>query len=309
MTVKNTADTQHPSFWDSYPRIKPYAQLARWDRPIGWWLLFWPCVWGMALAPSFQALDHARQLGTAFMFLAGAVAMRGAGCTINDIIDRKTDKQVKRTQNRPLAAGTVSQAGAVIFLIAQLAVGAFILFQLSFTAIIIGLALLPLIATYPLMKRITWWPQFFLGINFNAGALIAWAALENSLSVVPILLYVSGICWTIAYDTVYAHMDMEDDLLAGVKSTALLFNRHSKEITGLFFLASLVLFGLALMQSDTIALSYITFGAAAVTQLIAYSIWPPENNDFNLHYFRLQHPIGLLLALAALAPVLGAILF
>lgn len=308
-TVENTADTQHTSFWDSYPRLKPYAQLARWDRPIGWWLLFWPCVWGMALAPSFRDMDHVQQISLAFMFLIGAITMRGAGCTINDIIDRKTDARVARTQKRPLAARTVSLTGAVVFLIAQLSVGAYILFQLSILAIIIGLVLLPLITTYPLMKRITWWPQFFLGLNFNAGALIAWATIENSLSWVPIALYIAGICWTIAYDTIYAHMDIKDDLMAGVKSTALLFNTHSKELTGLFFLASLVLFGFALINSEPVMLSYATFGGAVFTQLVAFSMWPPENNTFNLHYFRLQHPIGLLLALAALAPILSAVLF
>ena len=196
----------------------PYARLARLDRPIGAWLLLFPCWWGIALAapgwpdPVLFAL-----------FALGAVVMRGAGCTWNDITDRDFDARVARTADRPIPSGAVSVRQAAVFLAAQLAVGLAILLCLNRAAIGLGVLSLALVFTYPLMKRVTWWPQFFLGLAFNWGALMGWAAVRGDLAAPALLLYAAGICWTLGYDTIYAHPDREDDALIGIKSKSLLF--------------------------------------------------------------------------------------
>jgi 4-hydroxybenzoate polyprenyltransferase len=195
---------------------EPYARLARLDRPIGTWLLLFPAWWGIALAaprwpdPVLLAL-----------FALGAVAMRGAGCTLNDIADRDYDGRVARTRMRPLPSGRVTVRQALVFMAAQAALGAAILFSLNRLSILLGLAVIVLIATYPLMKRVTYWPQFFLGLNFNWGALIGWTAAAGTLGRPAVLLYLGGILWTLGYDTIYAHQDKEDDARIGVKSSAL----------------------------------------------------------------------------------------
>jgi 4-hydroxybenzoate polyprenyltransferase len=195
---------------------EPYARLARLDRPIGTWLLLFPGWWGIALAgPRWP------DPWLILLFALGAVVMRGAGCTLNDIADRDYDGQVVRTRLRPIPSGRVSVMQAAIFMAAQLAIGAAILFSLNRMSIVLGIAVLVLIATYPFMKRITYWPQLFLGLNFNWGALLGWTAMTGSLGWPPVLLYLGGICWTLGYDTIYAHQDKEDDARIGVKSSAL----------------------------------------------------------------------------------------
>jgi 4-hydroxybenzoate polyprenyltransferase len=298
--VQDIADKH---FWDRIPFLKPYAMLARWDRPIGFWLLYWPCIWSLALAPHFKTLDFIHQMKYVLLFLIGAIAMRGAGCTLNDLYDRKLDAQVTRTKNRPLASGALKPWQALIFCALQLLAGAAVLLQFSATAILIGLVMLPLIATYPLMKRITWWPQFFLGLNFASGALVGWAAIENSLSLIPCLLYAAGIAWVVAYDTVYAHMDSADDALIGIKSTALRWGPNSKLYTGILWVVTFTLFGAVLALSHAHWISYATLALAVTLEFIAHSFWNPENEAYALRFFRLQHPIGWLLAMAALAPV------
>ena len=297
-------DIRETSVWDKLPFLKPYALLARWDRPIGVWLLFWPCVWGMALAPSFKTAEPVQQLTWIILFFIGSIVMRGAGCTINDILDRDLDGRVQRTKTRPLASGQITLKAASAFLVLQLAIGAVILFQLSSLAIILGLCSLPLIATYPLMKRITWGPQFFLGLNFAAGVPIGWAAVENSLAWPAIILYVAGILWVVAYDTVYAHMDSEDDAVIGIKSTALWWGLYSKHITGWLWLGALGLFATALALAGANGISYVMLGLAAFVLLVAHAFWRPENAGYSLRFFLLQHRIGLILALSAMAPVL-----
>ena len=191
-----------------------YAVLARWDRPIGTWLLLLPCWWGIALA------GHWPDPVLMGLFGVGAIAMRGAGCTINDLTDRKFDRQVARTANRPLAAGRLGTRAALLFLGLQMLVGLCVLLCLTRPAQAIALASLPLIVVYPFMKRITWWPQAFLGITFNWGALVGFAAVTGGLTMATLLLYLGGIFWTLGYDTIYAHQDKEDDALIGVHSTA-----------------------------------------------------------------------------------------
>ena len=203
--------------------LHPYARLMRLDRPIGTWLLLFPCWWSLAMA-----CEGWRDLGYFLLFGLGAVIMRGAGCTWNDIADREFDAKVARTRTRPLPSGQVSLRGAFLFLALQLAAAFLILVTLNRFAIALGAASLLIVLVYPLMKRVTYWPQLFLGLAFNWGALLGWAAVKGALGPAPILLYAAGIAWTLGYDTIYAHQDKEDDALLGLKSTALKFGDRSK---------------------------------------------------------------------------------
>jgi 4-hydroxybenzoate polyprenyltransferase len=217
---------------------EPYARLARLDRPIGTWLLLFPAWWGIALAA--PGWPDPRLLA---LFALGAVAMRGAGCTLNDIADRAYDGQVARTRLRPLPSGRVTVPQAGLFMLIQLAVGAAVLFSLNRASILLGIAVLGLIATYPYMKRITYWPQLFLGLNFNWGALLGWAAVAGVLGWPPLLLYLGGVCWTLGYDTVYAHQDKEDDIRIGVKSAALALGERTRPFLFAVYAAAVVLWG------------------------------------------------------------------
>ncbi|MEZ5832141.1 MAG: 4-hydroxybenzoate octaprenyltransferase [Dongiaceae bacterium] len=228
--VGDWIDRHVPAGW------RPYARLARIDRPIGTWLLLFPCWWSLALAA-----DGWPDLWLMVLFGVGALVMRGAGCTVNDLADRDIDAKVARTATRPLASGRLTVTQAFAFLGLQLAVGLVILLQLSATAIWLGIASLILVAVYPFMKRITWWPQAFLGLTFNWGALMGWAAVRGELAWPPVLLYAAGFFWTLSYDTIYAHQDKEDDALVGVKSTALKLGRDTKKWLLGFDAAMLVL--------------------------------------------------------------------
>ena len=220
---------------------RPWLHLARADKPAGFWLLMWPCWWATALAaggwPDLRLLA---------LFLVGAIVMRSAGCTINDIMDRDIDARVARTRDRPLASGAISLVGALVFLALLLLLGLFVLVQLDRAAVLVGAASLGLVAIYPFMKRITYWPQLFMGLAFNWGALVGWAAVTGEIGLPALLLYAGGIAWTIGYDTIYAHQDKTDDRQIGVKSTALAFGTASRPLIGLFyglFMAALVVAG------------------------------------------------------------------
>jgi 4-hydroxybenzoate polyprenyltransferase len=219
-------------------RARPFLQLARLDRPIGIWLLLWPCWWGLALAAPATG-GHWPSLGLMILFGIGAVAMRGAGCTYNDIIDKDIDASVARTRGRPVAAGVVSVRDAWIFAIAQSFVGLFVLLALGHLAIRLGLLSLLLVAIYPFAKRFTNWPQLVLGLAFNWGALMAYAGATGRLDAAPILLYVAGIAWTLGYDTIYALQDREDDARIGVKSTALRFGTRTQAWLFWFYAATI----------------------------------------------------------------------
>ena len=205
--------------------LRPYCRLARLDRPIGTWLLLFPGWWSIALAAPAGGGPSLRLL---ILFAIGALVMRGAGCTINDMADREFDRKVVRTAGRPIASGAISMPRAFAFLALQLAIGLVILLQLSPLAIALGTASLALIVTYPFMKRVTYWPQAFLGLTFNWGALMGYAAAKDRLDSAPLLLYAAGIAWTLDYDTIYAHQDKEDDALIGVRSTALKFGAATR---------------------------------------------------------------------------------
>ncbi|XP_015127056.1 4-hydroxybenzoate polyprenyltransferase, mitochondrial [Diachasma alloeum] len=205
----------------SPPKIQPYMKLMRIDKPIGSWLLFWPCSWSIAMAAAPGCLPDPHMLA---LFGLGAFVMRGAGCTINDMWDQDIDKKVARTKNRPLVAGEVTQFQSFVFLGGQLSVGLAILLQLNWYSVLLGASSLGLVIIYPLMKRVTYWPQLILGMTFNWGALLGWSAIQGSCDwSICLPLYTAGICWTILYDTIYAHQDKVDDILLGIKSTALKF--------------------------------------------------------------------------------------
>ncbi len=238
--------------------IRPYARLARLDRPIGTWLLLFPAWWGIALAAE-RWPDPALLL----LFALGAVAMRGAGCTLNDIADRHYDGQVTRTRLRPLPSGAVSVRQAVLFLLLQLGLGAAVLFSLNRTSVLLGVAVLGLIGTYPFMKRITYWPQVFLGLNFNWGALIGWSAVTGTLAWPSLLLYLGGVFWTIGYDTIYAHQDKEDDVRIGVKSSAIALGSRTRPWLFAFYGAALLLWGAAGGVAGLGTLFWIGLAAAA----------------------------------------------
>lgn len=273
----------------------PYARLARWDRPIGWWLLLLPCWWSTALAA-----DGWPNIGLMILYWIGAVAMRGAGCTLNDIVDRKIDAAVERTRVRPIAAGEVSVFQAVLFMAAQLVVGAVVLFSLKPQVLGFGFAVLVLIATYPFMKRITFWPQLFLGLNFNWGALIGWVAVTGHLAAPAILLYLAGIAWTLGYDTIYAHQDKLDDVKIGVKSTALRFGEASKRWVGGFYLATIVALGLALVLAHAAAIALIPLVLVAGHFLWQIVFWRMDDPADCLARFKSNRTAGLLIFVACL---------
>jgi 4-hydroxybenzoate polyprenyltransferase len=283
--------------------LVPYAHLARLDRPIGTWLLLLPCYWGMALAwaahpEAASGWEHAR---LAVLFALGALVMRGAGCTYNDIVDRDIDGRVARTAERPIPSGRVSVARAWAFLGAQLLVGAVILFALDPAAILVGLASLPLIALYPWMKRITWWPQAMLGVTFNWGVLVGWAAVTGGLSLAPVLLYLAGVAWTLGYDTIYAHQDREDDALIGVRSTARLFGDATRPWLVGFYATAIALVGAAGLSAG---LGWMLVAALLPAALqLAWQVRTVRLDEPRscLDVFRSNRWAGWLVALALLA--------
>lgn len=275
--------------------VSPYIRLMRMDRPIGTYLLFWPCAWSIALSANAGCWPDFYMLG---LFATGALIMRGAGCTINDLWDRDIDKQVERTRNRPLASGEITQMDAIVFLSAQLSLGLLVLVQLNWESILLGASSLGLVVTYPLMKRVTYWPQLVLGMAFNWGALLGWCATQGVVDWSACLpLYLSGICWTIVYDTIYAHQDKKDDLQIGVKSTALRFGDNTKLWLSGFtaaMLTGLTAAGLACDQTLPYYASVGLVGGHLVQQIYSLKINNPT--DCAQKFFSNNH-IGLILFL------------
>ncbi len=241
---------------------RPYLRLARLDRPIGSWLLLIPCWWSSALA-AIAAHERLPNFTHLILFFIGAFAMRGAGCTWNDIVDRDLDRSVERTRSRPIPSGQVGVSQALIFLVAQALTGLAVLLQFNAFAIVAGIASLAIVAVYPFMKRVTYWPQIVLGLAFSWGALMGWAAAFGRLDVAPLMLYAGAIAWVIGYDTIYAHQDREDDALIGIKSTALLFGDRTKPILRLFYGIAVVLIGLAGVLAGAGALFFLGLAAFA----------------------------------------------
>jgi len=282
------------------PRLRPFASLMRLDRPIGSWLLYWPCAWSVALVGVGGRWDLFLWLGL------GAFAMRSAGCVYNDIVDRDLDSRVERTRLRPLASRRVSLRSAWLLIGLLCVVGLIVLLQLKWVAALMALASIAPVAAYPFMKRITWWPQAWLGIVFSWGALVGWPAVTGSSGLPPLLLWLGSIAWVVGYDTLYAIQDKEDDALVGVKSSALRLGERAPAGIALFYALALLLWGAALwaVRPDWIALlallpAALHLGAQAIRA-------DPADGGLALRLFRSNRVCGLLVCLAMLVVGLSA---
>jgi 4-hydroxybenzoate polyprenyltransferase len=274
------------------PPVRDFALLARFDRPIGWWLLFWPCAWGVWLAGAGW------QLALIGWLLLGSIAVRGAGCVYNDCVDADLDRQVARTAARPVASGRVSAKMAWAWLVALCLVGLVVLVQLRWQAELVALASLVLVAAYPFMKRITWWPQAWLGLVFTWGAPVGWVALRSDRLEVLAALYAGAVFWCIGYDTIYAVQDKEDDALVGVRSSALRLGAHVRGGVIAFYALAVALWGLALwlLRGDWLAL-------VALLPVAAQLMWQgltldPADSAGALARFRSNRYAGALVAAA-----------
>jgi 4-hydroxybenzoate polyprenyltransferase len=284
----NWVDTRAPS-WS-----RPYLRLARFDRPIGSWLLLMPCWWSAALAAGV-ARDVGHLALVVVLFFIGAFVMRGAGCTWNDITDRDLDAKVERTRSRPIPAGQVSVSQALVFLVLQALIGLAVLLQFNRFAIMTGIASLVIVAVYPFMKRITWWPQVVLGLAFSWGALMGFAVTLGRIDLTAVALYAGSIAWVIGYDTIYAHQDAEDDALIGIKSTARLFGARTHRALVVFYSLAVLLIGVALVLAGAgwpAWLGLIAFAVHLAWQIRRLDISDPE---LCLRVFKSNRDAGLVL--------------
>jgi 4-hydroxybenzoate polyprenyltransferase len=273
--------------------LRPYLRLARLDRPIGSWLLLIPCWWSLGLA-SIHA-DQVISVWHMVLFFIGAFAMRGAGCTWNDIVDRDLDAMVERTRSRPIPSGQVSVQAAATFLVVQALIGLAVLLQFNAFTIWTGIASLAIVAVYPFMKRITYWPQIVLGLAFSWGALMGWPATFGRLDWAAIVLYAGSIAWVIGYDTIYAHQDREDDALIGLKSTAILFDRNTRQMLAVFYALAVALIGIAGTMAGGGAI--FLAGLAAFAVHLAWQILRIDIDDaaLCLKLFKSNRDAGLIL--------------
>lgn len=293
-STANWVDTRAP-LW-----ARPYLRLSRFDRPIGWWLLLLPCWWSAALAAGI-ARDLSGLPAVIALFFVGAVVMRGAGCTWNDITDRGLDAQVERTRSRPIPAGQVSVRQAAGFLVVQALVGLAVLLQFNNFAVAVGIASLGTVAVYPFMKRVTYWPQVMLGLAFSWGALMGFAVILARIDATALTLYAGSIAWVIGYDTIYAHQDAEDDVLVGIKSTALLFGEKTHSALAFFYGLAVLLVAAALAQAGArwpAWLGLFAFAGHLVWQIRATRIDDPA---LCLRVFKSNRDAGLLLFAGLLA--------
>ena len=275
--------------------IKLFIELTRLNKPIGFMLLFWPCIWGLTLAYDF-ALSLEIFIFYGALFFSGSVLMRSAGCIVNDISDKNFDKLVERTKDRPIASGKISIRLAAIYASILCAVAFLVLINFNKFTILMALISMPLAFTYPLMKRFTYWPQLFLGITFNYGLVLAWISIKNDISLIPIIFYFGAIFWTLGYDTIYGYQDIKDDEIIGVKSTSIKFKNNPKKfvlICYLTFIASLILIGLLMKFS----LFYYLFLIFSVFQLIFIQIYKLNVNDpmSCLSKFKSNNFVGLII--------------
>jgi 4-hydroxybenzoate polyprenyltransferase len=283
--------------------FRPYARLARFDRPIGGWLLLFPCLWSLALAEHANGAAYP-SIWFAILFLIGAFVMRGAGCTYNDIVDRDIDAGVARTRGRPIPSGEVSAQAAVAFMLLQCLIGLVVLLQFNWFTVVLGASSLLLVAIYPFMKRITNWPQLVLGLTFKWGALVGWTAARGTLEWPAILLYLGCVTWTIAYDTLYAHQDKEDDLTLGLGSTALRFGEQTKAWVSGFYAFAIVTWVLAAWLAGVGALGMLGLAAAALHmawQVATLDISNPENC---LRRFKSNRDLGWIVFIGFVADML-----
>src|SRR4051794_10698796 len=294
-------DSERRGFIGALPtRARPYASLMRLDRPIGTWLLYWPCAWSVALAGVGGRWALFLWLGL------GAWAMRSAGCVYNDIVDRDLDRKVERTRLRPLASGRASVRSAWLLIIVLCAVGLIVLMQLKWVAALVALASLAPVAAYPFMKRITWWPQAWLGLVFSWGALVGWPAVTASLALAPLLLWFGSIAWVVGYDTLYAIQDKEDDALVGVKSSARRLGDNAPLGVGICYAIALLLWGAAIwrVRPDWVALAALAPAALHLASQVARA--DPDDGELALKLFRSNRTCGLLVFLAMLVVGMSA---
>ena len=287
--------------------LRPYLRLMRADRPVGVWLLFIPCLWGLALAAA-EGFGAPALLYYAALMGVGSYAMRSAGCAYNDIVDRDIDAKVERTALRPIPSGAVSVKQAWALLAGLCLVGLVVLLQFNPFTIMTGAASLALVAAYPFMKRITWWPQAWLGLTFNWGALVGYAAATGTLGPAAVALYAAGVFWTLGYDTVYAHQDTEDDMLIGVKSSALRLGERTRPWLAGFYAATVFLFALA---GWLIGASAVFFAALAPAALhLAWQVRKLDIRDSHncLTVFKSNRDAGLLLLLAPICEALSGMI-
>jgi 4-hydroxybenzoate polyprenyltransferase len=294
--VSTVPDTETHGLMRLLPAAaRPYALLARFDRPIGWWLLFWPGAWGIALSGGLP-----ERWPLLLWFLLGSIAMRGAGCVYNDIVDRDLDAQVARTASRPIASGAVSLKAGWAWLMALSLVGLVVLVQLRWQAQLVALASLILVAAYPYMKRITWWPQAWLGLVFTWAALVAWVEVTGGMSLAGLMLYAGGIFWVIGYDTIYALQDKEDDALVGIKSSARAMGAHVKAGVGLCYGLAVLLWAGAFWT-----MAQVPQALVALLPMALHLLWQvatlKENGADPLVKFRSNRLAGLLMVLGCLA--------
>ena len=277
---------RHAPHW-----FRPYARLARFDRPIGGWLLLFPCWWSLALAEHANGAAYP-SVWFAFLFLVGAFVMRGAGCTYNDIVDRDIDAGVARTRGRPIPSGQVTTKAAAAFMVLLCLIGLVVLLQFNWYTVVLGASSLLLVAIYPFMKRYTYWPQLVLGLTFKWGALVGWSAARGTLEWPAIVLYVGSVVWTIGYDTIYAHQDKEDDLAMGLKSTALRFGEQTKPWLIGFYGAAVLMWALAAWLSGVGAIGMIGLAAAAVHMAWQVTTLDISNAENCLRRFKSNRDLG-----------------
>ncbi|MFM9858617.1 4-hydroxybenzoate octaprenyltransferase [Pseudoxanthobacter sp. M-2] len=278
MTDRAVADADRGNWVDRWAPLswRPYARLARLDRPIGWWLLLWPCWWSAALAAVAAGAPYPNPWHLV-LFLVGAIVMRGAGCTYNDVVDRDVDAQVTRTRSRPIPSGQVSAKRAFAFAVALSFVGLAVLLQFNLTTILVGAGSLVVVAAYPFAKRVTDWPQMVLGLAFSWGAFLGWTAVFGELALAPVALYLAAILWTIGYDTIYAHQDRRDDAIVGIRSTARLFGRYTKLSIGGLFVATVVALAVAFALVGAGWPAYV--GLAAFAVHLAWQVITLDEDD------------------------------
>lgn len=292
-------DSEYTGFMGLLPaRLRGFALLARFDRPIGWWLLFWPCVYGLALAGG-----AVERWDLVLWMLLGAIAMRAAGCVYNDIVDRDLDAQVARTVSRPLPSGAVSVNAAWGWLLFLCLIGLIVLVQLRWEAQLAGLGSLGLVAAYPFMKRITWWPQAWLGLVFSWGVPVGWVAITGSVDAAMLWLYAGTIFWVVGYDTIYAMQDREDDALVGIRSSALRLGGNIRGGVALFYVLALVGWGTAIWSVRPQGQAFIALAPVAIHLLLQVATLKSDGSNA-LGHFRSNRMAGLLMALACL--VVGA---
>ena len=278
-------------------KIKLFIDLTRLNRPIGYMLLFWPCLWGLTLAYDFNENINLF-LFYSFLFFAGSVLMRSAGCIVNDIVDKNFDKSVERTKNRPIASGKISVSIALIYVIILCLFAFLVLINFNYLTIILAIASMPLAFTYPLMKRFTYWPQLFLGVTFNYGLILGWSSVQENLSLTPIIFYLGAIFWTLGYDTIYGYQDIKDDEIIGVKSTSIKFKNNPKKL--LYLCYSITILSLILVGVDMkfnlyyfLSIIIITFHLF-ILQINKLNINKP---DICLNIFKSNNLLGLLIFL------------